>query len=342
MGAKYFGARVTRLEDPALLAGRGRFVDDVKPDGLLHACFVRSPHAHAKLRGCDARAALTIPGVHAVLTADDLPEPMRSATLPLLLPHPALAAPRTQTVLAREEVSYVGQAVALVIADTRYIAEDAAAALIVQYDALPAVSDCRAAAEDGAACVHGDLQSNIAATFGLAYGDINSAFANAAHVFNEALWQHRGGGMAIETRAVLAHHDAVVRSPHRVVRHANAAYRPAHARRSARPRPAVDPHDRAQRRRRLRPEGDLLSGRGGDPGGGAQTRPAGEMDRGPARAFSVRDPGARPILGRRDRGRRQRKNSWHSRPHAARQRRVRARGASSCPTSPPRQCPAPM
>ena len=208
MGAKHFGARVTRLEDPALLAGRGRFVDDVKLPGVLHACFVRSPHAHAKLRGCDARAALIVPGVHAVLTADELPEPLRHQRLPMLLPNPALSNAPTQHALARDEVTYVGQPVAVVIADTRYIAEDAAAALVIQYEPLPAVSDCRAAAEEGAARAHSHLVSNIASAFRLAYGDIESAFADAAHVFTEGLWQHRGGGMAIETRAVLAHHDA--------------------------------------------------------------------------------------------------------------------------------------
>jgi aerobic carbon-monoxide dehydrogenase large subunit len=209
MGVKHFGARVARLEDPALLSGRGRFVDDVKVPGVLHACFVRSPHAHAKLGGCDGRAALVMPGVHAVLTADDLPEPMRRQPLPLMLPHPALPQARTQPVLAREEVSYVGQPVAVVIADTRYIAEDAAAAVIVQYDVLPAVSDCRSAVEDGAPHAHSDADSNIVSTFQLAYGDAEAAFAAAAHVFVEELWQHRGGGMAIETRAVLAHHDPI-------------------------------------------------------------------------------------------------------------------------------------
>jgi carbon-monoxide dehydrogenase large subunit len=209
MSAKHFGARVTRLEDPALVAGRGRFVDDVKLPGLLHACFVRSPHAHARLRGCDARPALVMPGVYAVLTADDLPEPMRSTPLPMLLPNPALTAPRTQHVLARDEVCYVGQAVAVVIADTRYIAEDAAAAVIAEYDALPAVADCRSAAAADAPLVHDDLASNVASTFRLAYGDADAAFAAAAHTFSEELWQHRGGGMAIETRAVLASHDPV-------------------------------------------------------------------------------------------------------------------------------------
>src|SRR5271154_340092 len=209
MGAKHFGARVKRLEDPALLAGRGRFVDDVKLPGLLHACFVRSPHAHARLNGIDGQPALAMQSVHAVLTTADLPEPMRSAPIPMLQPNPAIAAARTQTVLARDEVYYVGQPVAVVIADTRYIAEDAAAACIVDYDVLDAAGDCRDAVKDGAARVHSDLDSNIAAQFPSAYGDVNGAFASAAHVFEETFWQHRGGGMAIETRAVLASHDAV-------------------------------------------------------------------------------------------------------------------------------------
>jgi carbon-monoxide dehydrogenase large subunit len=209
MGAKHFGARVARLEDPALLLGRGRFVDDVKLPGLLHACFVRSPHAHAKIRGLDAGPALAMPGVHAVLAADDMPQPLRATPLPLLLPHAALAAPRTQHALARAEVCYVGDPVAVAIADTRYLAEDAAAAVTVQYDVLPAVADCRGAADAGAPCAHSDLSSNVASSFRLAYGDAEAAFAAAAHVFAETLWQHRGGGMALETRAVLARHDPV-------------------------------------------------------------------------------------------------------------------------------------
>ena len=208
MGAKHFGARVTRLEDPALLSGRGRFVDDVKLSGVLHACFVRSPYAHARVLGIDAKAALAIPGVHAVIAANDLPDPMRSEAMPMLLPNPSISALCTQHVLARAEVYYVGQPVAVVIADTRYIAEDAAAAVDVHYDALPAVGDCRDAVEDGAPRAHAALGSNVLSTFQLAYGDVDAAFANAPHIFEDELWQHRGGGMAIETRAVLASHDA--------------------------------------------------------------------------------------------------------------------------------------
>jgi carbon-monoxide dehydrogenase large subunit len=207
MGVKQFGARVTRIEDPALLSGRGRFVDDVKLAGTLHACFVRSPHAHARIRSIDLKIATIMPGVHDVITADDLPDPMRNTRMPMLLPNPAIAAMRTQYALAREEVSYVGQPVAVVIADTRYIAEDAAAALNVNYEVLPSVGDCRDAVGNGAPRAHSDLDSNVVSTFRLDYGDIDAAFAGATHVFEEEIWQHRGGGMAIETRAVLANYD---------------------------------------------------------------------------------------------------------------------------------------
>src|SRR5688572_21875009 len=209
MGAKHFGARVTRFEDPALLAGRGRFVDDIALAGALNACFVRSPHGHAKVRSIDAGAALAQPGVHAVLTADDLPGPMRSERIPNLMANPAIRIMRTQHSLARDEVCYVGEAVAVVIADSRYIAEDAAALVAVDYDTLPSVEDCREAVKPGAPLSHSDISDNIAAALKMDYGDVDAAFAKAAHVFEEQYWMHRGGGMAMETRAVAASHDPI-------------------------------------------------------------------------------------------------------------------------------------
>jgi len=115
MGARQFGARVKRLEDPALLTGRGRFVDDVKLPGTLEACFVRSPYAHARIRSIDVAPALALPGVHAVLTADDLPGPMARDPIPMILPVLGIAAFRTQLCLARDEVSYAGQTIALTV-----------------------------------------------------------------------------------------------------------------------------------------------------------------------------------------------------------------------------------
>jgi carbon-monoxide dehydrogenase large subunit len=207
MGAKHFGARVARLEDPALLTGRGRFVDDVKLAGALHACFVRSPHAHAKIRSIDASAARAMPGVHAVLTADDLPASVATSQIPMLVPNPAIKAPCTQLALARHEVCYVGQTVAVAIADSRYLAEDAAAAVAVDFELLPTVGDCRDAVQPGAACTHSDLPSNVAAVVPIGYGDVEAAFAAAAHVFEEELSMHRGGAMTLEGRAVLASYD---------------------------------------------------------------------------------------------------------------------------------------
>jgi len=208
MGAKHFGARVARLEDPALLTGRGRFVGDIALAGMLHACFVRSPHAHAKIRAIDTAAARAMPGVHAVLTADDLPPAMARSQIPMLVPNPLIKTPRTQTPLAGEEVCYVGQGIAVVIAETRYIAEDAAAAVAIDYDVLPAVSDCRAAARADAPPVHSDLADNIAASMTMSYGDADAAFAQAAHVIEEQFDLNRGGAIPLEGRGVLASCDA--------------------------------------------------------------------------------------------------------------------------------------
>src|SRR5439155_9776434 len=135
MGAKHFGARITRLEDPALLTGRGQFVDDMNLPGALHAVFVRSPHAHARFRKIDSAAARAMPGIHAVLTADDMPPRIATGQIPMLVPNPAIRTPRTQIALARDEVCYVGQTVAVVIADSRHLAEDAASAVEIDYEA---------------------------------------------------------------------------------------------------------------------------------------------------------------------------------------------------------------
>ena len=158
MGAKHFGARVARLEDPALLTGRGRFVDDIKLPGTLHACFVRSPHAHARIRSIDAAAARAMPGVHAVLTADDLPrahgdrpDPDAGAqSLDQDAAHAARAGARTKSAMSARRI-------AVVIADDRYLAEDAAALVEVDFDVLPAVSDCRDAVKPDAPRAHSDL-----------------------------------------------------------------------------------------------------------------------------------------------------------------------------------------
>lgn len=208
----WVGSSVPRLEDPALLSGRGQFIDDLHLPNMLHAAFVRSPYAHARVRDVDPSEALAVPGVYAVLTQDDLPQPFRDERLLLLVPNPAIRHPVTCFALAKDEVCFAGEAVAFVVAEDRYIAEDAAERVIIDYEPLPAASDCKVALEPGAATAHADLNDNIAADFPMTYGDIDAAFADAAHVIKESFFTHRGGGHAMECRGIVAAHDPVTDS----------------------------------------------------------------------------------------------------------------------------------
>src|ERR1700721_2524532 len=198
------GARIPRLEDKPLLTGKGRFIDDIAVPGMLHAAFVRSPHPHAAVGAVDAENALAVPGVHSVVTLDDLAQVL---THRRMLRHSNSGTPLDRFwsfALADREVSYVGETVALVLAKDRYVAEDAAALVRVDYDVLPAISDCRAALASGAPAVRRELNTNLAAGYRVVYGDIGSAFAKATHVFHEELWQHRGGAHPMEGRGILA------------------------------------------------------------------------------------------------------------------------------------------
>ncbi|HET7638791.1 MAG TPA: hypothetical protein VFK47_08630, partial [Ktedonobacteraceae bacterium] len=163
MGTNWFGKPVQRVEDPRLLRGKGTYVDDISLPGMLHAALLRSPHAHARIIGIDTAAARAQPGVHLVLTAEDVGEALEPS--PLLVPHHALTQPRTQFPLARDEVHYTGEAVALVVAEDRYIAEDALELINVAYEPLPVVHSLEGAHEPGAPLVHADVPGNIAAHF---------------------------------------------------------------------------------------------------------------------------------------------------------------------------------
>jgi aerobic carbon-monoxide dehydrogenase large subunit len=207
MGVRAIGARVARTEDPPLLTGAGQFVDDIHLPRMLHAAFLRAGIAHARLGGIDAAGARSMPGVRAILTASDMPPRMREARMPMLVPNPAITNLVTQFCLAHGEVCYVGEPIALVVADSRAAAEDAAAAIAVDYAPLDPVADCRDAVAPGAPAAHDGAGSNVAASFAAAYGDVETAFAAAPHVVRETLWQHRGCGHALECRAVLARFD---------------------------------------------------------------------------------------------------------------------------------------
>jgi carbon-monoxide dehydrogenase large subunit len=203
MGARLFGTSVRRREDPRLVTGRGRYVADVTLPGMLHVAVHRSPHARARVLEVDSARALAQPGVVRVMTSDDT---VALAPLPLLVPHPSLKAPACPELLPRREVSYVGQAVALVVADSREGAEDALALLRVSYEPLPPVVTLEQALADGGPRVHAG--GNLAARLSQRVGDPAAAMARADLVLHERFHVHRGSGIALETRGIVARHDA--------------------------------------------------------------------------------------------------------------------------------------
>lgn len=209
MSTHLVGQRIKRLEDPDLLSGRGQFVDDLKVPGLLHAAFLRSPVAHAKIQSIDTSAASAIPGVHAVWTAQDLPTNMHGRRMLLQVPNPAIRHPMTQEPLATSEVCFVGEAVAVVVAESRHLAEDACEHIEVNYETLPVSADCESAIKPGAGTAHAHIDDNIAAQFTLDYGDVDTAFRDADHVITDHYFQHRGTANPMEGRGVIAAYDAI-------------------------------------------------------------------------------------------------------------------------------------
>jgi carbon-monoxide dehydrogenase large subunit len=206
--ARLVGTRIPRLEDPRLLRGGGRYVDDVKVDGALHVVFIRSPHAHAKIDRIDFVAALAVPGVAACFAAADLAPMLAGLRMPLAFPEGQLEHEPMWFVLAPEEVCYVGEAVAMVVAESRCVAEDAAALVEVDYVPLPAVVDPRAVLDPAAPRSRLDCASNLVARYRARYGDVEGAFARAHRRLHIDYFQHRGAGHPMEPRGVVAQPDA--------------------------------------------------------------------------------------------------------------------------------------
>lgn len=198
-----FGQAQPRIEDEPLIRGRGQYIDDIQIAGALAVVLVRSQMAHARIGGVDVAAARAAPGVVAVLSAADLPETAR--ILPDCHPNPILADPKGCPALAAGKVRYVGEPVAAVVAENRYLAEDAAELVEVDYLPLPAVVDLEAAVAPGATRVHDDLRDNVATTIPVAKGDTAAAFRDAACLVEGRFEIHRGAGQAMETRGVIAH-----------------------------------------------------------------------------------------------------------------------------------------
>ncbi len=195
----FVGKSVTRLEDPPLLAGRGRFADDIDFPGALHMRIVRSPVARGLIRAIDATAARAAPGVAAVWTADDVAElpPIEFREGPV----PALA-PYRQHVLARAAVRYVGEPVAAVFADDPYRAEDAAMLVALEIEHLPPLMDACAAPGEFAPGLGTEAFVEVKS-----YGDLAAAFRDAHAVVELELAVGRHSGVPLETRGAIARHD---------------------------------------------------------------------------------------------------------------------------------------
>jgi carbon-monoxide dehydrogenase large subunit len=204
------GNRTKRNEDPRLLTGRALFVDDLDLPGMLHVAFLRSPYAHARIHGIDTSRAKKREGVIAVYTAADLGSYWQPG--PLLVPPPPVEGmvfnQRTQVPLAKGKVRQLGEPIAIVVAVSRYVAEDALPDIEVDYESLPAVVDMEKALEAGAPLVHEDVGSNLAAYVPQKKGDYEEAKARADVVIRRRFHYDRGAAAAIENRGVVAQWDA--------------------------------------------------------------------------------------------------------------------------------------
>jgi aerobic carbon-monoxide dehydrogenase large subunit len=213
MGAKYFGASVKRREDPRYLRGEGRYVDDIKLPGMLHAAFVRSPHAHARITAIRTEAARRLPGVAHVFTFADLERWMKPLPLFGAIP-PGLAARVAVTMrqigqlaMCRDEARHVGEIVAMVLAASRALAEDGCELVEVDYEPLPVLADVVAAAKPGAPVLYPEWGDNVALSFKTGFGDVEAAWRQADARVRERLVIPRYVGMPIETRGVVAQWD---------------------------------------------------------------------------------------------------------------------------------------
>ena len=207
---RFFGARIKRNEDPRLLTGHALFVDDVNLPGMAHIAFVRSTYAHARIRSIDVSAARELPGVLAVYTAADLGSYWRTGILNVGLPpiKDAVFNERLHPILAKDKVRHVGEPVVCIVAESRYLAEDAANLVAIEYESLPVHIDSRKALEKGAALIHEDLQDNVAAHVVQQKGSFEKAKAQADMVISRQFFYDRGTAAAMENRGIVAWWDA--------------------------------------------------------------------------------------------------------------------------------------
>ncbi len=200
----YIGSKIKRKEDVRLLRGIGKYVGDIHRPGMVHAAILRSTHAHARIVKIDGAAALRLPGVIGVLSAADMPGvktiPMRTGIIPGL-------ERSLQTPIATTKVRYVGDPVAVIVADSRYIAEDALELIDVEYEPLGAVTDARQGMQAGAPRLHDATPNNIAANFQVNVGDVDTAFVQCDLIFEEHFSTQRHSAVPLENRGLVAEWD---------------------------------------------------------------------------------------------------------------------------------------
>lgn len=202
-------AQFSRIEDTALISGKGQFVADLKLADVGHVAFVRSPHGHAKILKMDLDTAKKSPGVRAVLIYDDLRPLLTSDRIRLAIPSPDIRHDVDPFALVKDEATYVGEPIAMVVADSRHSAEDAASLVEIDYEVLPAVTDPTAALNSNSPKARLDVPDNLVAQAVITYGDIRKAFARPAHVFSEKFNVHKGGGHSMEPRGLLVQIDRI-------------------------------------------------------------------------------------------------------------------------------------
>src|SRR5882672_4781410 len=210
MSTRTFGEPVKRNEDRRLLTGQALFIDDIELPGMLHVAFLRSQIAHAKIISIDVSRALQRPGVVAAYVAGDLGDYWQPG--PILVPPPPIAGivfhERTQVPLAKDKVRHVGEPLVIVIAESRYIAEDALDDIDVELEQLPAVVDLEKGLAGGSALVHDDVGSNVSAHVRQTKGNYAAAMAAADHIIRRRFLYEHGISSPIETRGVVAQWDA--------------------------------------------------------------------------------------------------------------------------------------
>src|SRR5215475_2761370 len=196
----FIGAPIRRVEDVPLITGKGCYTEDIQLAGMLHLAFLRSPYPHAKIISIDTSAAKTMAGVVTVVTGNDLGEQLHVPAFPMatgmkIPPYP---------LLARGAVHAAGAPVAAVVAESRALAQDAANAIDVEYEALPAVVNAEKALELGAPLVREELDSNLCYIATKKGGDVDKAFAEAEHIVRMRIASPRLVALAMEPRGIVA------------------------------------------------------------------------------------------------------------------------------------------